>query len=144
MVVSHMKQESEALLARHAGTSAAKRRARICGEIFATLRLGPTAAFAILLLPDRPGKRSHLTPYGPSEKFLANCFHNERVEFSHSQGNVQLSISEDVSSDMGFSNFLRKVSEAAKCLVNHHSKFMAKDLRTANKGRAVAAAEARV
>lgn len=44
------------------------------------------------------------------------------------------------SSDKSFSNVLRNVDEAAKCLVNRHAKMMATDLRAAKTLKAEAAA----
>ena len=128
-----MAQENAALLARHAGTSAADRRARLRAEQFTTLRHSLTGAFAVPLLPDRPRKRSRDAPDGPSADLRADRLHNERADFARSQGNAQSVIAEAKTSDKTFSNLLRKVSETTKCLVNCHAKLSAIDTRSTKK-----------
>ena len=130
-VVAQMAQENVALLARHAGTSAAERRARTREEQFTALRHSLTAAFAVPLLPDRPRKRSRDDPEGPSADLRADRLHNERADFARSQGNAQSVIAEPKTSDKTFANLLRKVREAAKCLVNRHANLAASDSRAA-------------
>ena len=91
-IVAEMQHENVALLAKHAGTSAADRRARVRAEKFTTLLEGLKDAFAIPLLPERQSKRSRDAPDGPSTNALADRLHNERLDFSRSQANAQLSI----------------------------------------------------
>ena len=142
VVVSQMAQENVALLARHAGTSAAERRARLRAERFTALRLSLTGAFAVPLLPDRPRKRSRDASEGPSAELRADRLHNERADFARSQANAQSVIAEASTSDKSFSNLLRKVSEAAKCLENRYAKLAATDQRANDKARADANAAA--
>lgn len=125
-----------ALLAKHAGTSAAELRARIRVEQFTALREGIREALSIPLLPERPRKRSQDAPDDLAVEVLADRLHNERVVFARSQANAQLGIGSPQSSKKVFTNLLQKVGEAAKCLVNRHAKMVATNYRAANKKEA--------
>lgn len=144
-VVAHTQQENVVLLSRHAGTFAAERRARLRAWKYIALREGLTTALSVPFLPDRPRNRfraASSAPEGPSKQLLAERLHNERLDFSRSQGNPQLGISQANSSDKAYAKLLRKVSEASKCLVNRHAKLeeMEMKIRAANKDAADAAA----
>lgn len=128
-----MQKENVAIPARHAGTFAADRRARIRPEKLNFLREGLKESFAVPLLPERHRKRSHDAPDGPSEKLLTESLKNERVNFASSQGKAQLGIAESKSSEKVFGYILCKVSETAKCLVNRRAKLSATDVRWARK-----------
>lgn len=91
-------------------------------------------------MPERPRKRSRDSPDGPSEEFFSDRFHSERVDFARSQSNAQIFIAASNSSDKTVGIFLCKVSEAAKCLDNRHSKLAAADVQAASKAQAETAA----
>lgn len=69
-----------------------------------------------------PPKSSYDAPDGPPEELLVDCLHSKRVDIARSQGNAHMGVSESNSSEKVFGNLLRKVGEAAKCLVNGHAK----------------------
>lgn len=76
-----MAQEKVVLLVRHAGTTAADRRACIRAEKSTTMRQGLKVAFAILLMSDRPRKLSRDAPNSPSEEVPTDRLHKERADF---------------------------------------------------------------
>lgn len=87
-----MQQENIALLAKHAGTSAADRRARLGADNFTELHEGLTAAFSVPMLPDRRRKRSREAPDVLLVGLLADRLNNERADLAKSQGNARLGI----------------------------------------------------
>lgn len=77
----------------------------------------------------------------PSTDRLGSCFPTTSTTSvstsnARSQGNAKLVIAESNASGMVFGNLLRKISEAAKYLVDRHAKIEATDIRAANKEQA--------
>lgn len=91
-VFCRMVQENVALLAHHAGTSVADRRAHLRDNKFTTLRQGLKESFSVPLMPERPRKGSRDSRKGPSEEVLADRLHNKRADFARSHGKAQLCI----------------------------------------------------
>lgn len=75
---------------------------------------------------------------------MVDRLHKERFDFTRSQSNAQLCICASFSSDRAFTNLLRKVEEAAKCLVKRNSKIAAAVARTVSNAKAEAANAATV
>lgn len=93
-------------------------RARLRAESFTVRRQDFKEVFAVPLMPERPKKRSRVSPDGSSKDVLADRLHNKRVDFTRSQGNAQLFIAASNASDKTFGNLLRNSSETAKYLLN--------------------------
>lgn len=87
-------------------------------------------------MPARLSKRSRDSPEGPPEELIADRFHNECIDFARSQGKAKLYIAASHSSDKTFGYLLWKIKEAAKCLLNRHSKLSAADVRVTSVERA--------
>lgn len=87
-----MAQEKVSPLPRHAGTTLTDRRACVRAGRFITPHQGLKEALAILLMPERPQKRSRVAPDIPSKEVLADRLRNKRIYFARSQKNAQLCI----------------------------------------------------
>lgn len=103
------------------------------------MRQGLKDTFSVPLIPERSQKRSRDSPKEPPEKVLTYSLQSKRVDFARFQGNAQLCIVASNSSDKTYGNLLRKVSEAAKCLINRHDKLAKANVRTVRKAFAVTA-----